>query len=251
MNRERFSFLAHSEHDLCNPMGDEKTNLVINTLPLHAHHRVVDVGSGKGEWALRIIERFGCSVTAIEPAVAFATESMKRAVARHHASRFELETCRAEEFFAREDLRSFDAALCIGSSHAFRDLRATLSTLRPHVRPGGTVVIGEGYWRQTPSREYLASFGGTPDELTSHDSNVRIMMEAGFTPTYASTASIDEFDHYEWRYSRGIEHFVRDNPSDPDAHAMLEKSRKWRDGYLKWGRETMGFGLYVLEIRSH
>jgi SAM-dependent methyltransferase len=250
MNRERFSFIAHTEHDLCNPIGDEKTNRVISYMGLTPDHRVVDVGSGKGEWAFRIIAAHGCTVTAIESAPSFAAESLRRAVARKLDHRFELESCRAEDYFNSDPPRRFDAALCIGSSHAFRNLKSTLAALRAHVAPGGPVLIGEGYWRKPPCHEYLASFGGTEDELTTHDGNVRVMMEAGFTPTYACTATTDEFDHYEWRYSRGIEHFVRDNPADPDAHAMLDKSRKWRDGYLKWGRETMGFGLYVLENRS-
>jgi hypothetical protein len=25
----------------------------------------------------------------------------------------------------------------------------------------------------------------------------------------------------------------------------LAQSRAWRDGYLRWGRETMGFGFYL------
>ena len=26
---------------------------------------------------------------------------------------------------------------------------------------------------------------------------------------------------------------------------MLERSRKWRDAYLRWGRDTLGFGVYL------
>jgi len=26
---------------------------------------------------------------------------------------------------------------------------------------------------------------------------------------------------------------------------MLERIRRWRDGYLRWGRDTLGFGLYL------
>ncbi|MCC6194158.1 MAG: class I SAM-dependent methyltransferase, partial [Burkholderiales bacterium] len=32
---------------------------------------------------------------------------------------------------------------------------------------------------------------------------------------------------------------------DPDVPAMLERIRKWRDGYLRWGRDTLGFAVYL------
>ena len=31
----------------------------------------------------------------------------------------------------------------------------------------------------------------------------------------------------------------------PDARAMLDRSRRWRDAYLRWGRDTMGFAVYL------
>lgn len=250
MDRTRFSFIAHTEHDICNPVGPEKTDHVIGMLGLGDSDRVVDVGSGKGGWALRVIEKYRCSVTALEPAVLFAAESMKRAVAKGVAGRFELEACRASEYFARDDLRPFDCALCIGSSHAFTNLHGTLRSLRTHVKPGGVIVIGEGYWRKPPAPEYLASFGATEDEMTTHDGNIRLMIDAGLSPLHACTASVDEFDEYEWAYSRGVERFASEHPDDPDRAAMLARSRAWRNSYLRWGRETMGFGLYVLENRA-
>jgi len=38
---------------------------------------------------------------------------------------------------------------------------------------------------------------------------------------------------------------VIERPEDPDVPAMLERIRRWRDGYLHWGRETLGFGVYL------
>jgi hypothetical protein len=26
---------------------------------------------------------------------------------------------------------------------------------------------------------------------------------------------------------------------------MLERIRRWRDAYLRWGRDTLGFGVYL------
>ena len=43
---------------------------------------------------------------------------------------------------------------------------------------------------------------------------------------------------------------VRANPHDPDAQAMLERIRPWREAYLRWGRDTLGFGLYLFRLPS-
>jgi hypothetical protein len=70
-------------------------------------------------------------------------------------------------------------------------------------------------------------------------------IEAGLVPMHAATASPDEWDEYEWKYNRSIERYVRQQPDDPDAKAMLDRSRRWRDAYLRWGRDTLGFAVYL------
>jgi hypothetical protein len=62
---------------------------------------------------------------------------------------------------------------------------------------------------------------------------------------HAFVASPDEWDEYEWKYSRSIERYALEQPQDPDVPAMLERIRRWRDGYLRWGRDTLGFGVYL------
>ena len=47
------------------------------------------------------------------------------------------------------------------------------------------------------------------------------------------------------KYSRAIERYVAEQPDDADGPAMLERVRRWRDGYLRWGRDTLGFGVYL------
>ena len=32
---------------------------------------------------------------------------------------------------------------------------------------------------------------------------------------------------------------------NPIAPALLERIRRWRAAYLRWGRDTLGFGTYL------
>ncbi len=62
---------------------------------------------------------------------------------------------------------------------------------------------------------------------------------------HASVASADDWDEYEWKYSASIERYAQERPDDPDVPAMLARIRRWGDGYLRWGRDTLGFGVYL------
>ncbi|WP_260507874.1 hypothetical protein [Cytobacillus firmus] len=54
-------------------------------------------------------------------------------------------------------------------------MHETLDTLRKCVNKGVYVLIGEGYWKQQPSKEYLEALGGAEEsELLSHFENVKV-----------------------------------------------------------------------------
>jgi hypothetical protein len=118
------------------------------------------------------------------------------------------------------------------------------SRLRTWTKAGGYVLVGEGYWRRRPHPKYLAFLGDEPSYL-DHAGNVKAGIDAGLIPVHAMTASEDEWDEYEWKYSRSIERYAGEQPDDPDVPDMLDHVRRWRDAYLRWGRDTLGFGLYL------
>jgi hypothetical protein len=125
------------------------------------------------------------------------------------------------------------------------DLGCARGELAVWTRRGAYVLIGEGYWQKRPSAECLVHLEGTEDEFRDHRGNVQAGIDAGLVPLHASVASADDWDEYEWKYSASIERYAIEQPDDPDVPAMLERIRRWRDGYLRWGPDTLGFGLYL------
>jgi hypothetical protein len=117
--------------------------------------------------------------------------------------------------------------------------------LRGWTRSGGNVLVGMTYWKRKPPGELVSLLGGREKDVLDHHGNVQAGVEAGLVPMHAVTASEDEWDEYEWKYSRSIERYVREQPEDPDGIAMLDRVRRWRDAYLKWGRESLGFAAYL------
>jgi hypothetical protein len=45
-----------------------------------------------------------------------------------------------------------------------------------------------------------------------------------------------------------IEYKAEANPDDPALAARLMRGHQWREAYLRWGRSTMGFGLYLFRV---
>jgi hypothetical protein len=69
----------------------------------------------------------------------------------------------------------------------------------------------------------------------------------GFVPVFTAVSGDAEWDAYEGLYHRTVEDYVAAHPEDPDAPVMAERIRRWREAYLRWGRDTLGFGLYLFE----
>jgi SAM-dependent methyltransferase len=144
---------------------------------------------------------------------------------------------------------SFDVAVCLGATHAFGDGDAAypgaLDELTRLVRPGGQLLIGEGYWKQPPAREYLELLGDPPGIDHDHAGNIAFAEARGLVPLYATVSNEDEWDHFEWSHRMRIEREAARHPDDAALAEKRRRSRAWRDGYLRWGRSTMGFGLYL------
>lgn len=138
---------------------------------------------------------------------------------------------------------SFDLALCIGSTHLYGDYRGALRALRALVRPGGYLLVGDIFWRREPDVAYLAVLGASREDQALHADNVASGREEGLIPLYSAVSSEDDWDHYEGLYARGIEVYALAHPDDRDTPAMLARIRTWRDAYLRWGRDTLGFAL--------
>jgi cyclopropane fatty-acyl-phospholipid synthase-like methyltransferase len=243
MNRPRFTAIAHAEHPFANPLDEAKVDRVLGYLELGPSDRVLDVGCGKGEMLLRAIERSGAAGVGVDSNPLMIAEARRRAEGRVPPRRLVLHEKPIEQVAVEPG--SYTAALCIGSTHAYGTLRSTLDALHRAVQPGGRVLIGEGFWKRPPDPAYLAFLNAVPDELTDHRGNVAAGVEAGFTYLYATVSSEDDWDHYEGLYVRTMERWLAGHPDDPDHDDFLRVIREWRDGYLRWGRETLGFGLYL------
>lgn len=242
MDPFKFTRIAHKNHRICNPIGSGSLDQLFATLELRPRARVLDLGCGKGEMLIRLVERFQVRGVGVDLSEAFLDEARREADRRTPRANLSFMQMDAAQY--AHDAGTFDLVICVGA-RPFGDQRTTWEALTGLIRPGGFLLIGEGYWRRRPNPEYLTFLGcGAADQLP-HGGNVALGVELGLTPLYTCVASEGDFDHYEGMYLNAMERYCRINPDDPDTPPMRQRIRAWRDSYFRWGRHTLGFGLYL------
>ncbi|WP_042454256.1 SAM-dependent methyltransferase [Neobacillus dielmonensis] len=249
MDRNKFSSIAHRDHAFYNPISEAKLMKMFQIISPQPKDKVIDIGAGRCELLIRLVEKYKIEATAIELYKGAIEEAKRRASNRISEENIKFIVNDAQEAAGELPQGSYDIGICIGSTHALDGLTPTLQTLRHLVKKNGYILIGEGYWKQKPSPDYLEALGGAEEsELLSHANNVKAGTDLGLVPLWSYTATQEEWDDYEWLYSSSIENYCLENPEDPDREDMLKRIRAWRTSYLNWGRETMGFGLYLFRV---
>ena len=235
-----------------NPISETKMTRYTGALELQAGRRVIDFGCGCGEVLIRLTQRFGVQPTGIDSSPEHIAEARRRAEQARVDSPIDLIV--GDVGVVDVESGSLDVAICLGSSHAFggsaNAFRVAIERMSAMVRPGGRILIADGYMKQPAAPEYRSMLGDSmPDEMT-HAANVATGRDAGLIPLGAWTSSEDEWDEFEWTYQRVVERHAHEWPNKRDVIERLTRRRQWMDAYLSWGRDTLGFGIYLFQRRE-
>ncbi|MDT0379513.1 class I SAM-dependent methyltransferase [Streptomyces sp. DSM 42041] len=239
MERTRISALAHTHHPIAAPLADAVVaGLLERALP-PGEGRVLDLGCGGATWLRRGLDlRPGLHAVGVDLDAQTVERARRDAAADGLGDRLALHAADAREFAAD---RSFDSVLCVGATHAFGGLLPTLAAARRHLAPGGTVLVGDGFWEREPDRRTL-DVGFAADEYADLATTVDRVTAAGWTPVYGHTSTAEEWDDYEWSWTGSLAAWALDN----DADAALEAATRHRDEWLHGYRGTLGFVTLVL-----
>jgi SAM-dependent methyltransferase len=228
VDRAAVSRIAHGELALYNPLSEADLDEAIGLLDLPAGARVLDVACATAEVLRRIAARWEVRATGYDA----DAELIERA----RAAAPELELSVATE----PPPGPFDLVVCIASSHALGGFPTALARLGDLTRPGGQVLLGEGYWRREPSADYLAALGGaTRDELPDYGGLFAAAQEAGLTALWSCVASERDWDRYEWTQVLNAERHGAKQLRERAAAARRRLT-------MPAGRETLGFVLVLL-----
>jgi SAM-dependent methyltransferase len=248
MDTWKFYDITHAQHVVCNPMSEDKVGLLVGLLQLAADARVVDIACGKGEFLLRLAEAYGAHGVGVDISPFYIAEAERRRGARVPDAGIDFVQMDGAEF-KPDKQQGFTVASCIGASWVFGGHEATLDALVAMVEPDGWVIAGEPYWLREPPEEYLRASGLTREAFGSHAENAESGGRRGLDLVHTLVSSKDDWDRYEGLQWLATADYARAHPDDPDVAELLERVANDRATYLRWGRDTVGWAIYVYRCR--
>ncbi|WP_309050999.1 class I SAM-dependent methyltransferase [Streptomyces sp.] len=233
------------------PLSEARAARLVGRIAAAAPADVLDIGCGWGELLLRVLDAApGARGTGID--IEAEDLARGRALARERglADRVTF----VEESALGTDRGPVDAVLCLGSSQALcdpgqpHDPAAALRELRRLVRPGGRVVLGEGFWERTPTGTELAAMwpGRRAGDHLSLGALVDLTIAAGFRPVWIERASRDEWEEFESGYRSDTELWLAANPGHPLAAETRERVDRQRSSWLNGYRDILGIAYLTL-----
>jgi ubiquinone/menaquinone biosynthesis C-methylase UbiE len=244
VDKWKFFDVTHREHVLCNPMSIEKHEQLVELLHLKPGDRVLEIAMGKGEFIIRLAERYGVSGIGVDLSPYCIADARRKISERAPDAQLSFIEMDGADF-QPEESESFDLAACVGASWIFKGHKGTLEFLIRAVAPGGWIVVGEPYWRKEPSQDYLEALHAEHSLYGSHYENVVTGEQLGLTPVYTLVSNLDDWDKYEGLQWYAAEQYARNHPEDPDAAETMARINESKVEYLKWGRDTLGWAIYV------
>ena len=248
MDMWKFYSVTHGYHVVCNPMSTAKLDELIGLLKLNPGSAVLDIACGKGEMLTRLAERYEVSGVGVDISPYCVADTERKLQERVPVAQIEILNMDGADYSPDQ---LFDLAMCIGASWVYQGHQGTLSALKAMTKPGGLILVGEPFWLKEPDDAYLAAENHTRDMFGTHYENVLLGEDEGLFPLYTMVSNQDDWDRYETLQWYATERYARDNPDDPDVPEILVRVAHGRRNYLQWGRDTLGWAMYLFRKPSH
>jgi cyclopropane fatty-acyl-phospholipid synthase-like methyltransferase len=211
------------------PLSGERAEKTFVFVGAYGGQTAVDLGCGRGSFLLgvvaanRRIRGFGRDLDTDAIEFARATADRERLSDR---VLFEVGD-------ARDVQVPFDAAICIGSSHIFKDSKEMFGMLADLV-PRGVAVVGDGIWSEPPDEWCRSTFGALPIGV---EQLADLARSTGWVVESAETSTLSEWDQFETVWRNG----VRSVGTDRAARFAEERA----DEYQRYSG-VLGFGWLLL-----
>jgi len=227
-------------------MNNEKLNKLVELTRLNENSNVLEIACGKAEFLIRLAEAYNIQGVGIDISPYCIIEAKEKLKKRRPDSKIKFIELNGAVYKHPEE-NFFDLAMCIGAEWIFNGFKNTLQYLIQNVKRDGLVIAGCPFWQNEPPEEYLQALGFSKNSYGTHYENMLIGKDLGLELIYSVVSGKDDWDNYSGlNWYSGIK-YINANPDDKDNIELYNRIIKDRDSYLKWGRETLGWAIYLFQ----
>jgi ubiquinone/menaquinone biosynthesis C-methylase UbiE len=200
-------------------MSTAKIDELIELLKLNPEAEVLDIACGKGEILTRLAEHYTITGVGVDISPFAAADAKQKLHERVPNGQIEILNMDGADY--KSD-KPFDVTMCIGASWIYKGHQGTLRAMKSMTKAGGLILVGEPFWIKEPVEAYLAV-----------------------------VSSQDDWDRYETLQWYAATKFAEENENDPDVPEILNRVAQGQTNYLRWGRDTLGWAIYLFKNATH
>jgi SAM-dependent methyltransferase len=248
MDLHRSFTIRESSHRIINPFDDRKLATLGRAVGLRAGQTMLDLCCGKGEMLATWSRDHGIRGIGVDISTVFLAAARERAADLGVADRVTFVHGDASAHVAAEPV---DIAACIGATWIGGGVRGTLEILERSLRPGGLILVGEPFWRATPSPEALAAcHASSEDDLFTLPGLVAEVGGLGYDLVEMVLADEDSWDRYRAAQWLNVRNWLDANPDDELAPELRTELSEAPLSYVRYERSIFGWGVFALRKRA-
>jgi ubiquinone/menaquinone biosynthesis C-methylase UbiE len=226
--------------ELVNPITAEKMLEIGRTVDLGENSRVIDFGCGFGEMLALWARNFRISGIGVDVREYACERARKKMEQQGLSDRIQIICSNAAEYRFQEHY--FDVAACIGATFIWGGFRPAIRRMRDAPQPNGKIIVGESYWLKEPVPHEFAE----KQSVYREHELLEMIRQEKFDLEHLVRANHDDWDRYEAGNWKGLLSWLDENPEHPQRHEVIKHLRESQGEYLRYGREYMGWTMYVL-----
>ncbi|MDQ1288742.1 MAG: hypothetical protein QG622_2308 [Actinomycetota bacterium] len=243
--------IAERNHRIVNPLTAEQLATLGSALRLPSDSRVLDLACGKGEMLGTWARDHRITGVGVDLCAEFLDDARARAAELGVTDRVSFVHGDAGGYVSEQPV---DVAACVGAAWIGGGLTGTIALLERSLRPGGTVLVGEPYWRTPPTPEIVKGCLGDIDASINTDYAVLPDLVERFHAlgwdlvemVLADEAGWDRYIAEGWMAMR---EWLDEHPDDelsPTIRAELTSSQLM---HTRYQRPYLGWGVFALRRR--
>ena len=248
MDLPRSFTIRESGHRIHNPFTSEKLATLGRALQLDPGTRVLDLASGSGEMLCTWARDHRIVGTGVDISTVFTARAHARSVELGVADRVAFVHGDAAGHVAEKPV---DVAACVGATWIGDGVPGTVHLLQRSLRPGGTMLIGEPFWRlRPPDQEAVeACHAGSIDDFLPLAGLIEQFGSLGYDVVEMVLADQDSWDRYRAAQWLNLRRWLDRHPDDELAPALREELTNEPVRYARHEREYLGWGVFALMRR--